>query len=193
MTPSGQTLANTPTLGLLASAEVPVIVVERSIDGVMDDGRLESVRSDHCTGAEIAVNHLLALGHRKIALCVRESSPTSPPVSDGYRRAMQAAGHSPDAALTRTITLAANDPETLRQELDSIVSGFVGAGATAAIVHNDEDALMFADLCEARGLRIPGDLAMVAYDDEIASLGTVPISAVAPPKYDVGYHAVQCA
>ena len=191
VTPSGQTLANTPTLGLLASAEVPVIVVERSIDGVMDDGRLESVRSDHAQGAELAVNHLLALGHRNVALCVRESSPTSSPVSDGYRHAMQAAGISPGAALTRTITLAANDPETLRQELDSIVTGFVGAGATAAIVHNDEDALMFADLCEARGLRIPGDLALVAYDDEIASFGTVPMSAVAPPKFDVGYHAVQ--
>lgn len=191
VTPSGQTLADTPTLGLLASAEVPVIVVERSIDGVMDDGRLESVRSDHAQGAEIAVNHLLALGHRKIALCVRESSPTSSPVSEGYRRAMQAAGISPDAALTRTITLAANNPETLRQELESIVTGFDGAGATAAIVHNDEDALMFADLCEARGLHIPGDLALVAYDDEIASFGTVPMSAVAPPKFDVGYHAVQ--
>ena len=79
----------------------------------------------------------------------------------------------------------------LRQELDSIVSGFVGAGATAAIVHNDEDALMFADLCEARGLHVPGDLALVAYDDEIASFGSVPMSAVAPPKFDVGYHAVQ--
>lgn len=191
VTPSGQTLANTPTLGLLASAEVPVIVVERSIDGVMDYGRLESVRSDHVQGAEIAVNHLLALGHRKIALCVRESSPTSSPVREGYRLAMQTAGISPDASLTSTITLAANDPETLRQELDSIVSGFVGAGATAAIVHNDEDALMFADLCEARGLHIPRDLAVVAYDDEIASFGTVPMSAVAPPKFDVGYHAVQ--
>jgi DNA-binding LacI/PurR family transcriptional regulator len=191
VTPSGESLANTATLGLLASAEVPVIVVERSIDGVMDEGRLESVRSDHVRGAELAVNHLVSLGHRKIALCVRESSPTSAPISEGYRVAMQAAGLPHDAALTRAITLAANNPETLRQELDSIVSGFVAAGATAAIVHNDEDALMFADLCEARGLHVPGDLALVAYDDEIASFGSVPMSAVAPPKFDVGYHAVQ--
>lgn len=191
VTPSGESLANTPTLGLLASAEIPVIVVERSIDGVLDDGRLESVRSDHVRGAEIAVNHLLSLGHQKIALCVRESSPTSSPVSEGYRLAMQTAGIAQDAALTRTITLAANDPETLRRELDSIVSGFKDAGATAAVVHNDEDALMFADLCEARGLHIPRDIALVAYDDEIASFGTVPMSAVAPPKFDVGYHAVQ--
>lgn len=191
VTPSGESLVDTPTLELLASAEVPVIVIERSIDGVMDEGRLESVRSDHARGAELAVNHLAALGHRKIALCVRESSPTSSPVSEGYRKAMQAAGLPHDPAMTRVITLSATDPETLRQELDSIVSSFVDAGATAAIVHNDEDALMFADLCEARGLHVPGDLALVAYDDEIASFGTVPMSAVAPPKFDVGYHAVQ--
>lgn len=191
VTPSGESLAGTPTLDLLASAEVPVVIIERSIDGVLDEGRLESVRSDHARGAELAVNHLVSLGHRKIALCVRESSPTSSPVSDGYRKAMQAAGLPHDPAMTRAITLSATDPETLRHELDSIVGSFTDAGATAAIVHNDEDALMFADLCEARGLHVPGDLALVAYDDEIASFGSVPMSAVAPPKFDVGYHGVQ--
>ncbi|WP_441414519.1 substrate-binding domain-containing protein [Arthrobacter sp. 2MCAF14] len=191
VTPSGETLANTPTLDLLASAEVPVIVVERSIDDVMDDGSLESVRSDHVRGAEIAVNHLLALGHRKIALCVRESSPTASRLLEGYRSALQKAGITHDPALTWTITTDTSDPEALRQEVDSIVDGFAAAGATAGIVHNDEDALMFAGLCEARGLRIPADLAVVAYDDEIASFGTVPLSAIAPPKFDVGYHAVQ--
>nr|WP_314213322.1 substrate-binding domain-containing protein [Pseudarthrobacter equi] len=191
VTPSGESLVDTPTLDLLASADVPVVVIERSIDGVLDEGRLESVRSDHVRGAELAVNHLVALGHRNIALCVRESSPTSSPVSEGYRKALQAEGLLHDPELTRVITLSATDPETLRQELDGIVASFTAAGATAAIVHNDEDALMFADLCEARGLHVPGDLALVAYDDEIASFGAVPMSAVAPPKFDVGYHAVQ--
>ncbi|MFC5132927.1 substrate-binding domain-containing protein [Paeniglutamicibacter kerguelensis] len=63
---------------------------------------------------------------------------------------------------------------------------------TAAIIHNDEDALTFADLCEARGLLIPDDLAVVAYDDEVASLGAVPLSAVAPPKSDSDTTPCKC-
>ena len=59
------------------------------------------------------------------------------------------------------------------------------------LVLNDEDALTFVDGCHARGISIPGDLAIVAYDDEIASMGAVPLTAVAPPKYDVGYQALQ--
>lgn len=190
VTPSGERLAGTPTLDLLASAEVPIVVVERSIGDVLDAGRLESVQSDHVRGAEIAVAHLLSLGHRKIALCTRKDSPTASHIEEGYRLSTRHAGLPDDANLT-AITYDTNDPEKLRQQMSGIVERFVKAGATAAIIHNDEDALTFADLCEARGLRIPDDLAVVAYDDEVASLGAVPLSAVAPPKFDVGYHALQ--
>ncbi|MGL3807680.1 substrate-binding domain-containing protein [Paeniglutamicibacter sp. R2-26] len=190
VTPSVERLAGTPTLDLLASAEVPVVVVERSIGDVLDAGRLESVQSDHVRGAEIAVTHLLSLGHRRIALCTRQNSPTASQVEDGYRLSMQHAGLASDAALVGA-TFDTSDPEKHREQMNGIVEGFVEAGATAAIIHNDEDALTFADLCEARGLRIPEDIAVVAYDDEVAALGAVPLSAVAPPKFDVGYHALQ--
>lgn len=191
VTPSAESLAGTPTLDLLAAATVPVIVVERSIDDVLDSGRLESVRSDHVRGAEIAVNHLLALGHQRIALCLRDSSPTAPQIGAGYRAAMHRAGlaHGPD--MIRTIAGSYNGPDALRRQIADLLDWFADAGVTAAIVHNDEDALMFADSCQARNVRIPEELALLAYDDEIASLGTVPLTAVAPPKFDVGYQALQ--
>ncbi|MFF5794377.1 substrate-binding domain-containing protein [Paeniglutamicibacter sp. NPDC012692] len=190
VTPSAERLAGTPTLDLLAAAEVPVVIVERSIGEVLDAGRLESVQSDHVRGAEIAVTHLLSLGHRKIALCTRRTSPTTSQIEEGYRLATRNAGLAPDPDLAGVMH-DTSDPEKLRQQMSGIVDRFVEAGATAAIIHNDEDALTFADLCDARGLRIPEDLAVVAYDDEVASLGAVPLSAVAPPKFDVGYHALQ--
>ena len=191
VTPSQESLTGTPTLDLLAAAEVPIIVVERSIDDVLDPGRLESVRSDHVRGAEIAVNHLLALGHKRIALCAREASPTTTPLGEGYRLALQKAGLDYDAGMVRAISPVPSDPEVLRRQIDGILDWIPDAGVTAAIVHNDDDALMFADSCQARNLRIPGQLALVAYDDEIASLGSVSLSAVAPPKFDVGYQALQ--
>ncbi len=191
VTTSAESLADNPALELLAAAEVPIVIAERSIDDVVDRARLESVRSDHVRGAEIAMNHLLDLGHQRIALCLRESSPTASRVREGYRIALGRVGLMPDPTMDYAITDARSAPEVLRGQIEKILDGIMDAGLTAAIVHNDEDALMFADCCLARGIRIPEDFALVAYDDEIASLGAVPLTAVAPPKYDVGYQALQ--
>jgi len=74
--------------------------------------------------------------------------------------------------------------------VDAILDWCAESSVTAAIVHTDEDALQFSSACQDRGLRVPEDFAIVAYDDEIAALGAVRLSAVAPPKFDVGYQAM---
>ena len=190
ITPSEQSLAGTETLDLLAESQVPVVVVERSIDDALDHGRLEAVRSDHVRGAEIAVNHLLGLGHRKIAMCLRENSPTAPQLIEGYHRAMQRAGHPHEDSMVRTMSRAQNDPQAHRLVVDGILGWCAETHVTAAIVHTDEDALQFASACQERQLQVPEDFAIIAYDDEIAALGAVPLTAVAPPKYDVGHQAL---
>ncbi|UVJ39479.1 substrate-binding domain-containing protein [Arthrobacter sp. CJ23] len=190
VTPSEESLAGTATLALLAQAAVPVVVVERSIEDALDDGQLESVRSDHARGAEIAVNHLLAQGHRNIALCILEGSPTASRLREGYRRALQRAGLPHDDTMVRTISRARNDPQPHEQTVEGILDWCLEAGVSAAIVHNDEDALRFASACQERLIQVPENMAIIAYDDEIASLGTVPLSAVAPPKFDVGHQAL---
>lgn len=190
ITPSEQSLAGTETLDLLAESEVPVVVVERSIDNALDHGRLEAVRSDHVRGAEIAVNHLLGLGHQKIAMCLRENSPTASQLIDGYHLAMQRAGNPQDASMVRTMSRAQNDPQAHRVVVDGILDWCAENQVSAAIVHTDEDALQFASACQERQIRVPEDFAIIAYDDEIAALGAVPLTAVAPPKYDVGHQAL---
>ncbi|MET3904562.1 substrate-binding domain-containing protein [Paenarthrobacter sp. 4246] len=190
ITPSGQSLAGTETLDLLAEAKVPVVVVERSIDDALDHGRLEAVRSDHVRGSEIAVNHLLGLGHRKIAICLRENSPTAPQLIDGFHLAMQRAGQARDDSMVRAMSRAQNDPQAHRELVDRILDWCGSAEVTAAVVHTDEDALQFVSACLERQIRVPEDFAIVSYDDEIAALGAVPLTAVAPPKYDVGRQAL---
>ena len=46
-------------------------------------------------------------------------------------------------------------------------------------------------LAEGRGLRVPEDFAIVAYDDEIASFASVPLTAITPPKLAVGRRALE--
>lgn len=188
---SGESLAKSRTLELLASTAIPIVVAERPIDDVRDDLLLESVRSDHLRGAEIAVNHLIGLGHRKVALCTRRNSPTTVGVRSGYRQALERAGLPWNADMEHSFGSKQDEPESLRRELEDALEKMVAGEFTAVLLLNDQDALTFVDSCQARGIRIPEDLAIVAYDDEVASMGAVPLSAIAPPKFDVGYQALQ--
>ncbi len=60
----------------------------------------------------------------------------------------------------------------------------------AAVVHNDHDAIVVLQRLRARGVDVPGDVAIVAYDDEVAALADIPLTAIAPPKQAVGAAAV---
>jgi DNA-binding LacI/PurR family transcriptional regulator len=62
---------------------------------------------------------------------------------------------------------------------------------SALIVHSDPHAIAVAQFCGELGLTIPGDLAIVSYDDEIAHLADPAITAVRPPKSHVGRLAVE--
>jgi GntR family transcriptional regulator of arabinose operon len=59
-------------------------------------------------------------------------------------------------------------------------------GVTAVFCHGDEDAAALVVRTRRLGHAIPEDLAVVAYDDEVAHLGETPLTAVGPPKDEVG-------
>jgi DNA-binding LacI/PurR family transcriptional regulator len=63
-------------------------------------------------------------------------------------------------------------------------------GTTAVIVLSDPQALALEQHSLDRGIRVPHDLAIVAYDDEVARFGDPAITAVRPPKHYVGREAV---
>ncbi|MFI1963719.1 substrate-binding domain-containing protein [Streptomyces pathocidini] len=64
-------------------------------------------------------------------------------------------------------------------------------GATAAVLHGDVDALMLVQQLADSGVRVPQDCSVVAYDDVVAALGSTPLTAVAPPKTEVGRAAAE--
>ena len=66
-----------------------------------------------------------------------------------------------------------------------------GNDVTAALMLGDVDSMAFADLVVEHGRRIPEDFALVAYDDEFSAFAAVPLTAVAPPKHDLGYAALR--
>lgn len=61
---------------------------------------------------------------------------------------------------------------------------------TALVVHSDPEAMAFVDLALNRGISVPGDLSVIAYDDEVAQLFTPALTAVSPPRGAVGRAAI---
>ncbi|MBF4604375.1 substrate-binding domain-containing protein [Curtobacterium sp. VKM Ac-2884] len=175
------------TLELLDHAPMPVVVVERSVVEAPVGSALESVRSDHESGAGIAVRHLAELGHRRIGMAVFDT-PTTPQLRTGYDRAVRQLGLDPDAPVQ-----VIPDDQGVGATTRAFIKRCLATGTTAVFVHSDQYAVEFVETVTEMGLSIPDDLSVVAYDDEVAALAGVPLTAVAPPKNDVGrFAATMC-
>lgn len=173
-----------------AEQKTPVVLVERWAPLGHPAAGLDRVRSDHAHGAAEAVAHLAGLGHRSIALAVQES-PTAPRLKAGYAAAVAALGLSPVAASPLEGAPSRSETDRFERTLEYLCEGVASGNVTAAIVHSDADAIVLIPRLQARGVRVPEDLAVIAYDDEVASLADLPLTAVAPDKHAVGAAAAR--
>ncbi|WP_189107603.1 substrate-binding domain-containing protein [Streptomyces camponoticapitis] len=174
----------------VAALPVPTVLVERLgvPGGPLDD--LDRVRSDHAHGVLLAVRHLIRLGHGTPLLVARADSPTAMAVRAGYARALDAMGLR--APLPVLDSSSAERRPALFEEAARGLAAAVRAGrATAALMHNDEDATWMVRRLAELGVRVPDDLSLITYDDEVAALADTPLTAVAPPKRAVGRHAAE--
>jgi LacI family transcriptional regulator, galactose operon repressor len=151
------------------------------------DDRIASVSAAHTTGAGQATQHLLALGHRRIAAVIGPRGwVATEERRRGYHAALAAAGVMPDPAL----------------EIESnfeIGGGKVAAGAlldlreppTAIFAFNDNLAIGAIQAAHARGLRVPEDLSVVGFDDiESATIVTPELTTIRQPLAEMGRTAV---
>lgn len=169
---------------------VPTVLLERRgvPGGALDD--LDRVCSDHGHGVLLAVRHLTGLGHRAPLLVARADSPTAMAVRTGYRQALDALGLATPCPVIDSVPAEA-DPAGFEAAVRALLAAVRAGEATAALVHNDVDAIRIAQRLGELGVRVPQDLALVAYDDEVAALADIPLTAVAPPKHEVGRYAAQ--
>ncbi|MGW4792998.1 substrate-binding domain-containing protein [Nonomuraea sp. NPDC004297] len=167
---------------LLAGLTVPAVLVERQAELGGVGSLLDSVASHHAHGAFLGARHLAELGHRKLALASR-SSPTAPSVRRGFLAVVHEYG------LDEPVHLDVDFEGPFTEQVRHVIAA-IEDGVTGLLAHNDADALLLAQHLAAAGVRVPADVSLVAYDDEVASLSDPPLTAVAPPKEAVGRHAV---
>lgn len=173
----------------LNSVPVPVVLAERRSPTVIPAHRLEWVATDHAFGAGMAVRHLWQEGHRVIGCLTDSDSPTSRHVVRGWRQAVTALGVSEDALHADSASMKENGQRV--EHFDEVLRKCRETGTTGLLIHSDTQAVALVQHCLDRGVSVPGELAVVAYDDEVAYLAEPAISAVRPPKHYVGRLAVQ--
>jgi DNA-binding LacI/PurR family transcriptional regulator len=168
---------------------VPTILVERQAPRWTPTTRqLEWVRSDHALGLELAVRHLVEQGHRRLGLLLSKGSPTSVHLERGWVAACADLGIPDDFVVRESVSL---DAPGHRAIIAGVLDRCRESDTTALVIHSDPDALSVQQYCAEVGIRIPEELAVVAYDDEVANLAQPAMTAVRPPKHQVGRLAVE--
>ncbi|MCX5339246.1 substrate-binding domain-containing protein [Streptomyces atratus] len=194
--------------GWLADLGVPTVLMERRPRPGSALHALDSVCSDHWYGTHLAVEHLVSLGHRRIVLAARDDSPTARSIRAAFTEIAAARpevedwsvvlsspqavpGPGPDSPAVGAAAVEAAPPATEDRTALDLAALLRERGATAAVLHGDVDALMLVQRLAESGVEVPRDCSVVAYDDVVAALGSTPLTAVAPPKTEIGRAAAE--
>ncbi|SCX99715.1 DNA-binding transcriptional regulator, LacI/PurR family [Streptomyces sp. 136MFCol5.1] len=171
---------------------VPTVMLERRAAAGTQAAEFDFVCSDHYAGVGLAVRHLVSLGHRDIAL-LAGGSATGVHVRAGYEAALRSAGVARPPIDPIDLYEGELDTGRLERAAKRLVEAVDAGQVSAAVVLSDTDAILLLQILRSLEpqLRIPQDLAIIAYDDDVAALSDLPLTAVAPPKYEVGQEAVQ--
>src|SRR5829696_629119 len=163
----------------------PFVLVDRSIPGIESD----LVQGDSVGGARVLVYHLLGLGHRRIAhITESQEVSTARDRLRGYTEALAAADIPIDSDFVK-IAPAANARggyEAAQRLLDC------NPRPSAIFAVNNLTAVGAVIAIRERGLVIPGDMAVVCFDDiELAALLYPFLTVMAQPAETFGTLAVQ--
>jgi LacI family transcriptional regulator len=168
----------------LALERVPTVL----LDAASDRADLPSVVPDEVGGAEAAVEELLAHGHRRIGFLTNEDDvPATQGRLEGYRNSLARGGIDFDPGLVLADeSVTAGGYRTARQMLDR------ADRPTALFCYNDRMAMGAYRAAAELGLRIPEDLSVVGFDNQLLlAEGLYPaLTTVALPHYEMGAWAV---
>ncbi|SEM61000.1 transcriptional regulator, LacI family [Ligilactobacillus sp. WC1T17] len=163
---------------LLKKNHIPYLLIDQnSADG-------DRVMTDDALGAKLAVDHLIQLGHRKIAMIMAQN-PTDNLKRrlQGYKNAL-ASHHIPfDEKLVIPTEMT---------KLGGVLAAkkLIQTEASAVLTVNDEVALGLYRGLNMAGKKIPADYSVVGYDNiDLDEYLNPPLTSIAQPINDLGFYA----
>ena len=176
-----QTRAVTPSSAVL---EQRIVL----LNCFLKDRSIASVTPGEVVGGRSATQHLIDLGHKRIAIIQGEDwMDASKDRLKGYRQALAAA----DLLFDETLVRPGNwEPSAGYQQTMELMQ--LANPPTAIFCCNDLMAIGCIDALKTLGKSIPGDVSVVGYDDrEIAQFTHPPLTTVLLTHFEVGVMAAE--
>ena len=172
---------NPAILETLRAHRTPCVLISPSGDG----HGMASVCMDDALAAEELTNLLISLGHRAIGF-IEGNQAASLRRRAGYERALKAHGITPDASLVMPGNFEFDAGVDAARRLFALPRP-----PTAIFAANDYMALGALTEAQRQGISVPGDLAIVGFDDtDAASLVWPPLTTVRQPLAEMAMAAV---
>jgi DNA-binding LacI/PurR family transcriptional regulator len=172
---------DSPLPALVQKLEIPAVTVGHTVR------ELSNVECDCRDGATQAVEHLLSLGRKRIAVI---SGTLAIPVAQdrlmGYRDALMEAGLPIDASLEEAADFL---PDLARLSMRRLLTNH--PDLDAVFVASDQMATAAVEVLIQAGRRIPDDVAVIGFDDSRFALQTTPpLSSIRQDFEELGYESV---
>ncbi len=167
----------------LDSANIPVILLDRTAVPYPQRGHHDLVGIDNRRAGYVVAEHLLSLGAKRVGFAALPNAAATVEAREaGYREALYARRIAFDPSLACRL-----DPTDAHA-----VRGFLKASRADAIVcANDWTAARLMHALLALGLSVPGDVRLAGIDDvEYASLLPVPLTTLRQPTRHIGAAAL---
>jgi LacI family transcriptional regulator len=172
---------NHGTEGRLNLLKVPVVTLDPSVQAA---AKLPTIGAANWLGARLATKHLIALGHRRIAVITGSKGGLlcSRARLDGYRAALEEAGIAEDPTLVEHGEFEYRSGVAAARQLITRVDP-----PTAIFAFSDHLALGVYEAARASGLSIPDQLSVVGFDDlPAARWASPPLTTVRQPLEEMG-------
>jgi DNA-binding LacI/PurR family transcriptional regulator len=162
---------------------LPIVCLDRDVDSKS----VPLVQVDNRLGARMATEHLIRLGHTRIAhVTGAPELRISEERVQGYRDAFVDAGVEPDP---RLLTLGSFTEEGGYNATCTLMDG---RGFTAVFAANDLSAIGVMSALAAGGCRVPGDVSVVGFDDlRLSRYTTPPLTTIRQPALEIAQRATQ--
>lgn len=161
------------------------------VDRSSADHSFSSVSVDDVAGGRLAAEHLIAQGRRRLAFVGGPMQIRQ--VTDRLEGARQAVAVNPDVTL-EVIPISSLSVIAGRIAGAGIVSRQRGQRPDGIFAANDlvSMGVLQALMMQGHGLKVPGDIALIGYDDiDFASSAVVPLSSIRQPSNLLGRTALQ--
>ena len=168
-------------LKTFAESGFPIVLMEYDLGPEMP-----SVKTDRFGGGVVVAEHLLSLGHKRIALITATERPDGLPTTGGFLAALERAGIELPASLRANGDFSYESGVKATKKLLRSRKPF-----TAIMCANDAMARGALDTLATEGIDVPKKVSVTGFEDlRSAALATPPLTTVLVDKEELGRRAV---